>query len=322
MDIMDENLSTEVPGFSGPAPASLMRNMKGQLPATEQILAAITVARHGSFTKAASELEISQPALSRQVMGLEKALGIKLFERVGRSVRLTLQGEELVGRATPLLEELSRVTSNLAAATGTTGGRVRLGASESVAINNLPSILRPYLGGNRRVNLRLICQTSEVLPDMVASGEVDIAVCAVERDPQGLMCRKLWDEEMVLVLPVNHTGRSRSILNYTHEDFILLPSTTVTRRLIDHALENLGVHLRVALEHDSPEVIKAMVLAGLGLAILPEPSVRRETRRGELAAWPLTDMKVSRSIVAITDPRRQPWPAEVALIDSLQRYGR
>ena len=299
-----------------------MRAMKGQLPPTDQMLAAITVARHGSVTKAAQELEVSQPCLSRQIINLEKSIGFRIFDRIGRMVRLTTQGEAMIARITPLLEELSRVTSNLTAATGTASGRVRLGATESVAINNLPGILRPYLAANRMVNLRLVCHTSEVLPQMVAHGDLDIAVGAVDHDLPGLQCRKLWDEEMVLVLPVSHTGRSRAIANYANESFILLPSSTITRRLIDRALEQSGVSLRVVLEHDSPEVIKSMVLAGLGLAILPEPSVRRETRRGELAAWPLTDLKVVRSIVAITDPRRQPWPAETALIEALERYGR
>lgn len=301
---------------------SMVRMMKGQLPATDQLLAALTVARLGSFTKAAQELELSQPALSRQVMGLERALGVKLFERVGRAVRLTSSGEELVGRAGPLLEELSRVTSNLSAANGTSAGRVRLGASESVAVNSLPSILRPYLMANRRVQMRLICRTSERLPEMVASGELDLAVCAVEFDPPGLTCKKLWEEEMVLVLPIGHASRSRTITSYVNEEFILLPSSTVTRRLLDRALAERGVELKVALEHDSPEVIKSMVLAGLGLAILPDSCVRKETRRGELAAWPLTDLKLTRQIVVLTDPRRQPWPVEVALMDALGKYGR
>ena len=293
-----------------------------QLPATDQLLAVLTVARLGSFTKAAHELDLSQPALSRQVMGLERSLGIKLFERIGRAVRLTSGGEELVSRAGPLLEELSRVTRNLSANNGTSAGRVRLGASESVAVNALPSILRPYLLANRRLNLRLICRTSDRLPEMVANGELDMAVCAVEFDPPGLTCKRLWDEELVLVLPVNHPSRSRSIDSYINEEFVLLPPSTVTRRLLDHALALKGVELKVALEHDSPEVIKSMVLAGLGLAILPEPCVRKETRRGELAAWPFSDLKVVRQIVALSDPRRQPWPVETALLDALGRYGR
>lgn len=295
---------------------------RSQLPATDQLLAVITVARLGSFTKAAQELDLSQPALSRQVMGLERSLGVKLFERVGRAVRLTSGGEELVSRAGPLLEELSRVTSNLSTNNGTSAGRVRLGASESVAVNALPSILRPYLMANRRLNFRLICRTSDRLPEMVANGELDVAVCAVEFDPPGLTCKRLWDEELVLVLPVNHPSRSRSIDSYTNEEFILLPPSTVTRRLLDRALADKGVELKVALEHDSPEVIKSMVLAGLGLAILPEPCVRKETRRGELAAWPFSDLKVVRQIVALSDPRRQSWPVETALLDALGRYGR
>ena len=296
--------------------------IRSHLPGIDQLLAVVTTARLGSFTKAAQQLEISQPALSRQVMGLERSLGAKLFERVGRAVRLTSGGEELVSRAGPLLEELSRVTSNLSTNNGTSAGRVRLGASESVAVNALPSILRPYLLANRRLNFRLICRTSDRLPEMVANGELDMAVCAVEFDPPGLTCKRLWDEELVLVLPVNHPSRSRSIDSYTNEEFILLPPSTVTRRLLDRALADKGVELKVALEHDSPEVIKSMVLAGLGLAILPEPCVRKETRRGELAAWPFSDLKVVRQIVALSDPRRQAWPVETALLDALGRYGR
>jgi DNA-binding transcriptional LysR family regulator len=303
---------------------SNVRLIKQQLPSTDHLLALVTVARLGSFTKAAVELELSQPALSRQIIGLQRTLGVKLFERVGRSVRLTPAGEELVGRAGPLLEELGRVTGNLTSISGTAAGRVRLGASESVAVNSLPAILRAYLQANRRVQLRLMCRTSERLPDMIHSGELDIAVCPIEFGDQqdGLNCTRLWDEEMVLVLPINHPGRSRTITSYISDDFILVMPGTETRRILDRALGERGIDLKVVLEHESTEVIKAMVMAGLGLTILPEPNVRKEARRGELAVLPLTDLKVSRTIYAISDARRQPWPAEVALIESLQRYGR
>lgn len=301
-----------------------VRLIKQQLPSTDHLVALVTVARLGSFTRAAVELELSQPALSRQIIGLQRTLGVKLFERVGRSVRLTPAGEELVSRADPLLEELGRVTSNLTAISGTAAGRVRLGASESVAVNSLPAILRAYLQANRRVQLRLVCRGSDKLPEMIAHGELDLAVCPVENQDahDGLTCTRLWDEEMVLVLPINHPGRSRTIASYVNEDFILLPPGTETRRILDRALGERSIELRAVLEHESTEVIKSMVMAGLGLAILPEPNVRKEARRGELAVLPLSDLKISRTIHAISDSRRQPWPAEAALVEALQRYGR
>jgi DNA-binding transcriptional LysR family regulator len=296
--------------------------LAGPLPPTDQLLGFITVARHSSFTKAAAELGLSQPALSRQIQGLERQLGVRLFDRVGRSVRLTALGEELENRVAPLLEELSRVSVNLASSTGSAAGRVRLGASESVTAHVLPGILRPFITQNRRVDLRLLCATSEHLPVMVASGELDLAVTSVDRDCPGLQVTHLWDDELVLVLPMGHPSRSRSIRTYTSEDFILLDRGTSTRRLLDRSLADLDLELKVVLEHSSTEVIKAMVVAGMGLAILPEPAVRREARRGELAAWPLTDLTVVRPIVAIQDPRRDPWPAEVALLNALTHFGR
>lgn len=303
-------------------PNKIRRMLPEHLPQTDQLLGVLTVARLGSFTRAAQELGLSQPALSRQVMSLEKKLGIRLFDRVGRSVRLTGLGEELVVRIGPLLEELSSVTVNITASSTTSQGRVRVGASESVAVHALPSIMRSFLNVHKRVTLRLVCHTSERLPEMVANGEIDIAVTAIDFEVQSMSVLPLWEEEFVLVLPVGHPARSRNLQNYLHEDFILLHHSTITRRLLDRVLAEKGYDLHISLEHTSPEVIKAMVSAGLGLAILPEPIVRREVRRGELAAWPLSDVQVSRSIVAITDPRRQPWPAESALLETLQTYGR
>ncbi|NRA37199.1 MAG: LysR family transcriptional regulator [Planctomycetes bacterium] len=296
--------------------------LQGQIPPTEQLFGTMSVARHGSFTKAAQELGLSQPALSRQVMSLEKQIGIKIFDRVGRSVRLTNVGEEFINKIEPLLEEISRLTVNLAASGGTMAGRVRLGATESVAVHALPAILRGFLQQNKRVALRLLCKTSELLPDLVSNGDIDIAVTAVEHDAQTLRSVKLWSEDIVLVLPTSHKARSRNIASYANEDFVLLPSSTITRRLIDTKLREKNVQLKVALEHSSPEVIKAMVTAGMGLAILPEPTVRKEVRRGELVAWPLNDLEIKRDIVALSDPRREPWPAEEVLLKALQDYGR
>ncbi|MCS6970077.1 MAG: LysR family transcriptional regulator [Planctomycetes bacterium] len=299
--------------------------MRHRLPATEHLITLVTIARVGSFTKAAQELDVTQSALSRHIMTLQRQLGIKLFERVGRHARLTPAGAELCARAQPILDELARTTEALTAASGAVGGRVRLGASESVAVNSLPAILRSYLQHHGRVQVRLTCRTSEQLPELVREGSIDVAVCPLDSPPkpeEGLAALRLWEEEIVLVLPISHPGRSRSLASYLNEDFIMVLRGTETRRTIERALAEQGHQLRVVLEHESTEVIKAMVMAGLGLSLLPEPNVRREARRGELAVLPLSDLRVTRTIYAIHDARRQLWPAEQALLEALQRYRR
>ena len=158
---------------------------------------------------------------------------------------------------------MSRVTINLATAANQAAGRVRLGTSESIAVHVLPALLRNFMTQHRRIDLRLTCSTTDNLPDMVAQGEVDLAVTSIEYEPPGLQVTPLWQDELVLVLPMNHPARSRTIHSYKNEEFILLSPRTITRRLLERELSELGVELKVVLEHNSSEVIKAMVSAGL-----------------------------------------------------------
>lgn len=282
----------------------------------------MAAARIGSITKAAAELGLSQPALSRQIQGLERSLGVRLFDRVGRRLRLTTAGDSLVQQVGPILEELTRTTAGLGRLRETRSGRLRLGAIERLAAYVLPAVLRAFRAAHPRLDLRVTCATDEVLPVLVAAGELDLAVTAGEAAAAPLVRHPLWQEELVLVLPPRHPSRSRSIANYAAERFLLPPPTDAGRRRLDRRLAEQGLHLTVAVEHTNVEVIKALVGAGLGLSLLPASVVRRETRSGELAAWPLVDLELVEGIVAITDARRESWPAEQALLEALRSFGR
>lgn len=296
--------------------------MSADLPSIDQLAGALRVARTGSFTRAARELQLSQSALSRQVMGLEKRLGLRLFDRVGRSVRLTPAGEQLVARAGPALEEIQRLVVNLATATGPQGSRVRLGTNECLAIHALPPILQGFAKQHRGTTVEVTCDSDDHLADLVAGGAIDFALTDLEHVPAGLAARPLWTEELVLVLPIGHRARSRSVSSYLREPFILPHPTTALRRHIDRGLAAHGVELRSAGSYPSAEVVKALVRAGNGLALLPASSIRQETRSGSLAAWPLADLPLRRPVVALTDPRREPWPVEDDLLGALVEYGR
>ncbi|MFW5750225.1 MAG: LysR family transcriptional regulator [Planctomycetota bacterium] len=296
--------------------------MAADLPSIDQLAGALRVARTGSFTRAARELQLSQSALSRQVMGLEKRLGLRLFDRIGRSVRLTPAGEQLVARAGPALEEIQRLVVNLAIATGPQGSRVRLGTNECLAIHALPPILQSFAKQHRGTTVAVTCDSDDHLADQVAGGAIDLALTDLDHVPDGLAARPLWNEELVLVLPIGHRARSRSVSSYLREPFILPHPATALRRHIDRVLAAHGIELRSPGDYASVEVIKALVRAGNGLALLPASSIRQETRSGSLAAWPLADLPLRRPVIALTDPRRQPWPAEDELLDALVAYGR
>ena len=227
-------------------------------------------------------------------MSLERNLGVRLFDRVGRDGAPDRgRREELVVRAGPLLDELSRVTFSRENSDSATAGRVRLGAERARARErDSAGDSAHFAQANRRVDLRLIDRTTERLPEMVAAERERLMTDAetsieYERRPGRAHPGDLWEEELVLVLPMGQATRARPRrrrMSYRTEDFILrLPPARITRRLLDRELAEKGVELMmmIVLEHQSPEVIKAMVFDEIAA---PSPNKTSDERAEDAPA--------------------------------------
>lgn len=297
------------------------RVRSNNLPPIDHLYGALLLSRVGCFTKAAAELGMTQGALSRQIQKLEAQLGTKLFERLGRGTKPTPACRLLLERLGPCIEEIVRLPETLEGATQQRV-EIRLGALASIAAYALPPILKHFATRHPKTHLRLITASTEALPIMVAGGELDLALTTTAPRQVRLDVLPLWKDELLLVLPPRHNSRSRTLSSYQQDSFIFPSPQTGLGQFLQASFAERSIPWHPVMEHADLEVIKGLVAAGLGLSILPASSVRGETRRGELSAWPLVDLPVGIEVLLLTDPKRGSWDITNSLIESLQKYGK
>ncbi|MHC4996243.1 MAG: LysR family transcriptional regulator [Planctomycetota bacterium] len=163
----------------------------------------LKVAEIGNFTRAAADLSISQPALSRSIQKLEDELGQPVFERKSRSIALTEAGSLLQSRAQQALTILEDVKSEITDDGET--GRVRIGAIPTIAPYFLPNILRQFSSEFPKANIVVQENTTDGLLKSLTQGEIDLAILAIPVPVKYLKIEELFEEELLLVLPNNHT---------------------------------------------------------------------------------------------------------------------
>jgi DNA-binding transcriptional LysR family regulator len=259
------------------------------------------VARREGFTAAAEALHVSQPAVSRCIQLLERQVGVRLFERAGRRVRLTAAGGLLLPCAERVLQELDDAAAALADLAAGEGGRLLLGASSTPGTYLLPQVLGMLRRSHPRVELQLeIADTHQVLAALL-EGRLDLAVVGEAPFAPRLQTELLLTEQLVLVLPPTHPLANRARVTpgeLAAEPFVLREPGSSTRAALERALAVHGVRPRVAMELGSMEAVKKSVAAGLGLSMVSEHAVALEVRAGVLAARRVEGLNVERGLYA------------------------
>ena len=273
-------------------------------------LVALAEERH--FTRAAAREHIAQPALSQQIRRLEEEVGLALVERTTRRVAITDAGEALVARARRILAELDAADTELQALRGLQTGHVRVGALHTMGPVDLSLALAVYHQAHPAVELTVREQSSEELAEMLRVDELDLAFLSVtERiERQGLACRQLVSEELMVILPPNHRlSRRRRVrmAELAEERFISFREGARLRELLVSAGREAGFEPQVKLESNESHRIRRLVSRGMGVAILP-----RSDAIGigaEVAVARLVDPSLTRDITLAWREGRRHSPA-------------
>jgi DNA-binding transcriptional LysR family regulator len=233
----------------------------------------VAVARAGSFTRAAEELFLAQPSLSVQVRKLEHELGVRLFERLGRSIQLTHAGEVFLQHAERALAEVAEARERMAEVRDLREGRLALGALPSVGAHLLPGVLAAFRRSHPGVATSLVeLDVSAEVERMVQDGRLDLAVIRLPRTRDGLTVRALVREPLVAVVPPGSElagADELTLCDLADQEFVAMRPGHGLRELMDGILAGAGITPNVTVETGQLSIVHGMVRAGVGVSILP-----------------------------------------------------
>ncbi|WP_337182864.1 hydrogen peroxide-inducible genes activator [Shinella sp.] len=255
------------------------------------------LARIGHFGRAAESCSISQPALSVQIRELEDLIGAPLVERGGRQIRLTGLGEEFAGRTRAILRAVDELEDLGRAAHGPLAGRLRLGVIPTVAPYLLPDVIkaltRLYPGLDPRPREAI---TQRLIEDL-AEARLDVAIVALPVSEPALEEIPLFEEEFVLVRPLDDAGKPVPASERLHEMRLLLLEEGHCFR--DQALSVCNItaaSTRDLMEGSSLSTLVQMVGAGIGVTLIPQMAVDTEIRSSAVCVSRLAEPRPTRTI--------------------------
>lgn len=287
-----------------------------------QIRAYLAVARTLSFTRAAEETNLSQPALTVQIRTLEEQLGIKLFDRNSRSVELTRLGRELVPAFQRILREFDETVTGVRDIARHGGGSVRLGALPSFAAGVLPDIIVRFRERFPRVALTIRDAIASRVMDLVLSEEVDLGVVGGESIHVELDVIHRAEDRLNVIFPALHPlaqMKRIDIRDLAAFPLILMDSATSVRATVDAALAAGGQRIEPACEVTYMMTAVGMVRAGLGITILPA-SAHEVRAEPDLVARGIDDPRFVRQISVVRKRRRTLPPAAENFMKALVEY--
>jgi LysR family hydrogen peroxide-inducible transcriptional activator len=255
------------------------------------------VAQQGHFGRAADICSISQPALSMQIKELETTLGIALFERGTRTVRLTQAGEDLLPRVRDILQSVDELTDVARAAQKTLTGRLRLGVIPTIAPYLLPRIIGDLSRMAPDLDIHVRETMTQRLLQELSAGRIDAAIVALPVSEPTLVEVPLFSEDFVLVRPLQDSATAVPSRENLREMRLLLLEEGHCFRDQALAFCDIGTtRTRELLDGSSLSTLVQMVGAGIGLTLIPEMAVDVETRSAEVAIARFPDPQPSRQI--------------------------
>ncbi len=255
------------------------------------------VAEHRSYSRAAEVLYLSQPAVSLQVRALEKSVGLPLFDKAGRGLRLTEAGRELLTyseRIFALLDETQLVLEELS---GARRGTVKVGASTTAGIYIVPAALGAFHQQNPDVKLTLDVVNRFTVQERLLNDEIDLAVMGLIEDAHDLEVVKFVPNELVVIASPRHPLASTKDIpleTLGEQNFLLRESGSGTRTDIERLFAAADLPLQVGMELRSNGAIKQAVAAELGVAVMPASAIELELAVGRLITLDVVGFPVHR----------------------------
>jgi DNA-binding transcriptional LysR family regulator len=259
----------------------------------------LAVRRHRNFTRAAEEVFLTQPAVSRQVRQLEEELGVRLFEQIGKSLHLTDAGQTLAAEAEKLLGAMERTAEAVRSHSSAERGSVRIGASTTPGYYLLPDLLGRFHRRFPKVALHYTVENSLKIEQKIVRNELDLGFVGAHLTSEDLELKPVVEDEIVcFTSPSHRLAKARRIAPSSLEEelWTIREKGSATRLLFEDWLTSSKGAIRKAIELTCPETCKALVQAGIGISFMSVHGLRSEFQAKRLVRIPVTGMPLKRPI--------------------------
>jgi len=267
----------------------------------EQLRTFLEVCRLRSFSRAAEKLSVTQPAISAQIRTLENEVGARLFDRDAGKVTFTAAGKVFEPFAEHCLQCHNHIMVTIGELHRSPRGEISVSANEAISLYVLPSVFAQFKRQYSRVALSIVRADRLRSIESVLSREVDFGVVSLPLKDPRLLVDIIHHDEVVLVAPKNHSLASRDSVKFPEilQHSLLLPKQGRQRELIEDLFRTYDVHPRVAMEVESSELLKRLVVAGLGIGFLPRTNVLSDEKVGTLKIIKVEGVRLNRELAVV-----------------------
>lgn len=283
------------------------------------------VAKAGSFSDAARELRVSQSSISVQIKQFEAHLGHTVFNRLKTGVELTESGEVVFQYAEETFHDVDRIWNDLEAMERQVKGTLAIGTINSFGVYTLPDLLKNFTDRFPDVKVSIEIGSAREIIDLVQAGKIDIAFLTSSRKYTGLTSAGLRESKMFLVAPPDHDLVSTSASDphvLEKHPFIGYEEGNEARMMMDAFFRRLSLSIEYSLESSNVATIKHMVMAGLGMSVLPEDAVGNEIRQGLLARVDVPGLYLVQKVTLYYKTNRTLTPTRREFLEFMQNaYG-
>ncbi|HBL12096.1 MAG TPA: LysR family transcriptional regulator [Cyanobacteria bacterium UBA11162] len=282
------------------------------------------VARHNSFTRAAEELFLTQPTVSMQVKQLTKAVGMPLFDQVGKRLYLTQAGEELVKTCRAIFNHLDQFEMTIADLKGLKQGRLRV-AVITTAKYFIPRLLGPFCQRYPGIDVSLQVTNHEHILNRLSDNLDDLYVMSQLPENWDITYQQILENPLVVIAPANHPlakEKNISLERLAAEPFIMREPGSGTRKAVQTLCDSHNLTLKVQLDLGSNEAIKQAIAGGLGISVLSRHTLALEGSTGQLTILDVEQFPIERYWYAVYPSGKQLSIVARTFLDYLLTEGR
>lgn len=259
----------------------------------------LTVARCRSFSRAANELNVAQPALSHHVANLEAELGVKLFERSTKGVLPTECGETLIRHAEIIVRQVAKAAVDVKITSAQPSGTVSIGLPTSISLSLIVPLLKEVEARHPLITLKIIENHSGFLAELVLAGRLDMAILFDVDAASSFDLQPLLQEQLYFVTASEDLVKDKSAIelkDISGYPLILTSANHGLRHAIDRCADNVSCEINVKSEIDSLVAIKQLVASGYGHSILPWCAIQEECLSGAVHASRIENPLIERRL--------------------------